>query len=62
MCIRDRYKAAADERGIDLDMDTARMDVYGMTYDEWKNTYQKESTAEQQEAFKKVMADPNLTT
>ena len=37
------------------------MNVYGMTYDEWKTTYQKESTAEQQEAYKKVMADPNLT-
>ena len=61
-CLSKWYKAAADERGIDLDMDTARMDVYGMTYDEWKNAYQKESTAEQQEAFKKVMADPNLTT
>ena len=61
-CLSKWYKAAADERGIDLDMDTARMDVYGMSYDEWKKTYQKESTAEQQEAYKKVMADPNLTT
>lgn len=61
-CLSKWYKAAADERGIDLDMDTARMNVYGMTYDEWKTTYQKESTAEQQEAYKKVMADPNLTT
>ena len=61
-CLSKWYKAAADERGIDLDMDTARMNVYGMTYDEWKKTYQKESTAEQQEAYKKVMADPNLTT
>ena len=61
-CLSKWYKAAADEREIDLDMDTARMHVYGMTYDEWKNTHQKESTAEQQEAYKKVMADPNLTT
>ena len=33
-----------------------------MTYDEWKSTYQKDATPEQQEAIKKVMADPNLTT
>ena len=35
---------------------------YGMTYDQWKSTYQKDATPEQQEAFKKVMADPDLTT
>ena len=43
-------------------MDDAREQVYGMTYDEWKSTYQKKATLEQQEAFKKVMADPGLTT
>ena len=38
------------------------MDVYGMSYDEWKSTYQKEANPEQQERFKEVMADPELTT
>jgi hypothetical protein len=33
-----------------------------MGYDEWKRRYQKEVTPEQQEAFRKVMDDPNLTT
>ena len=43
-------------------MDEARLNVYGMTYDEWKTEYQKEASSKQVEAFKKVMADPNLTT
>jgi hypothetical protein len=43
-------------------MDDAREQVYGMTYDEWKSTYQKDATPEQQAAFKKVMADPDLTS
>jgi hypothetical protein len=33
-----------------------------MSYDEWKAEYQKEATAEQLDAFKKVMADTNLTS
>jgi hypothetical protein len=61
-CLSKWYKAAADERGLDLDMDKARLDVYGMTYDEWKDKYQKDASPEQQEAFKKVLGDPNLTT
>ena len=61
-CLSKWYLAAAKEKGLDLSMDDAREHVYGMTYDEWKATYQKDATPEQQEAFKKVMADPNLTT
>jgi hypothetical protein len=33
-----------------------------MSYEEWKQKYQKEATPEQQEAFRKVMAKPELTT
>ena len=61
-CLSKWYLAAAKDQGHDLSMDDAREEVYGMTYDEWKSTYQKEATPEQQEAIKKVMADPNLTT
>ena len=43
-------------------MDEARQQIYGMSYDEWKAKYQKDATPEQVEAFKKIMADPNLTT
>lgn len=61
-CLSKWYLAAAKDKGLELSMDDAREQVYGMTYDEWKSTYQKDATTEQQEAFKKVMADPNLTT
>ena len=61
-CLGKWYKAAADERGIELSADAARDTIYGMSYDEWKEKYQKEATPEQQEAFRKVMADPGLTT
>ena len=61
-CLSKWYVAAAKERGLEVDMADARELDYGMPYDDWKAKYQTESTAEQQEKFKQVMADPNLTT
>ncbi len=61
-CLSKWYVAAAKEKGLDVSMDEARERIYGMTYDEWKAKYQKEASPAQQEAFKKVMADPDLTT
>ena len=61
-CLSKWYLAAAEERGIEMTMDDARERVYGMTYEEWKSTYQKEATAEQQSKFKKVMENPELTS
>ncbi|HET6563823.1 MAG TPA: DUF1244 domain-containing protein [Xanthomonadales bacterium] len=61
-CLSKWYLAAADERGLGLSMDEARQQVYGMSYEEWKAAYQKDATPEQLEAFKQVMADPELTS
>ena len=61
-CLSKWYLSAAKDKGLDITMDEARQRVYGMSYDEWKATYQKEATAEQVEAFKRVMSDPDLTT
>ena len=47
----------AKEVGIDMDYDQARELVYGMTYDEWKSTHQKEATPEQIEAFNAIGKD-----
>jgi uncharacterized protein len=61
-CLSKWYVAAARSKGIELSMDEARQHIYGMSYDEWKEKYQKDATPEQVEAFNKVMADPKLTT
>ncbi|OCT24266.1 DUF1244 domain-containing protein [Pseudomonas putida] len=50
-CLSKWYKAAADERQVELSLDDAREAVYGMPYAEWKAQYQKEASAEQHAAF-----------
>lgn len=40
-CLSKWYKAAAEDKGIDLDYEEARQAVYGMPYSEWKEKYQK---------------------
>ena len=35
-CLSKWYRAAAQERGVDLDDGTARELIYGMPYAEWK--------------------------
>ncbi|HES75743.1 MAG TPA: DUF1244 domain-containing protein [bacterium] len=50
-CMSKWLKAAADERGVELSMDAAREQVYGMPYEDWKALHQKEASAEQQSAF-----------
>jgi hypothetical protein len=40
-CLAKWYKAAADERKLDLDYEKARELVYGMRYEDWKQKYQK---------------------
>ncbi len=50
-CLSKWYRAAANERGVDLDYETAREIVYGMPYGEWKLRYQTDASADQQAAF-----------
>ena len=52
-CLSKWYKAAADDLDIEVSIDEAREEVYGMPYAEWKKRYQKEATPEQQAAFDK---------
>ena len=40
-CLSKWYLAAAEENGVEMDYDAAREHVYGMSYDEWKQKYQK---------------------
>jgi hypothetical protein len=52
-CLSKWYKAAADERGVDVSQDAAREVVYGMPYSEWKQLHQKQASPEQAAAFTK---------
>jgi len=40
-CLAKWYSAEAKDRGEDISVDTAKEIVYGMTYDEWKQNFQK---------------------
>jgi hypothetical protein len=40
-CLAKWYRAAAQERGIELSDPEAREIVYGMPYDEWKKLHQR---------------------
>lgn len=40
-CLSKWYLAAAEDQGVEMDYDAAREHVYGMSYDEWKQKYQK---------------------
>lgn len=45
-CLSKWYRAAAEERGVEMDYERAREIVYGMPYAEWKARYQIEQPAE----------------
>ena len=50
-CLSKWYRAAAEERGEELDYEQAREIIYGMPYGEWKDRHQKEATPEQAQAY-----------
>ena len=50
-CLSKWYRAAAEERGLELSYDQAREIVYGMPYEEWKAKHQTEASAAQQAGF-----------
>lgn len=55
-CLGKWYKAAADERGIELDSEQARDIIYGMPYAEWKAKHQQPASPEQLAAFEKTQS------
>lgn len=46
-CLSKWLVAAADERGAELDYESAREYVYGMPYSDWKANHQAPATPEQ---------------
>lgn len=58
-CLSKWYKAAGEERGIDIDYEDARELVYGMPYSEWKEKHQQQATPEQLARFNEIEAAKN---
>jgi hypothetical protein len=50
-CLSKWYRAAAEEKGLELSDPDAREIIYGMPYKEWQAQHQKEATAEQKAKF-----------
>ncbi len=46
-CLSKWYKAAADEKGVEIEYEDVREMVYGMPYSEWRDKFQTEATPEQ---------------
>ena len=46
-CLSKWFVEAAKERGLTVDLDSARERIYGMPYSEWKERYQPAATDEQ---------------
>ena len=55
-CLSNWMQDAAKERGISLDKDKAREEIYGMPYEQWKNLNQATATPDQQKSFAAEMA------
>ena len=53
-CLAKWYRAAAAERGVELDDPQAREIVYGMPFPEWKAQHQAEASAEQMQRFEET--------
>ena len=50
-CLSRWYQEAANAQGIEMDKEAAREIVYGMPYDEWRQKYQTEASADKQAKF-----------
>jgi len=53
-CLSKWYLAAAQERGLALDEETARQAIYGMPYAQWKALHQREASPDQQRLFEET--------
>jgi len=51
-CLSKWYLAEAAERGVTVDYESAREEIYGMPYQEWKSLHQNDASAEQINKFK----------
>ncbi len=50
-CLSKWYRAAAAEKGVEMDYEAAREIIYDMPYGQWKDLHQPKATPEQQAAW-----------
>jgi hypothetical protein len=55
-CLSKWYKAAAEEKGMEMDYDAAREIVYGMPYADFKAKYQTEASPDKLAKFSEQAA------
>jgi hypothetical protein len=53
-CLSKWFVEEAKERGLNVELDSAREKIYGMPYSEWKERYQPPATPEQLARFEAV--------
>jgi uncharacterized protein len=53
-CLSKWMRAEAETRGFDVSYDEAREAVYGMPYEDWKDSYQASSSDEQKQKFEET--------
>ena len=58
-CLSKWYRAEAETRGVAMDYEQAREQVYGMPYAEWKDKYQADASKDQQTAYAKRGTQPD---
>ena len=58
-CCSKWYRAAAEQRGVELSYEQARELIYGMPYEQWKQQFQTQATPEQKAAFAANHSDNN---
>ncbi len=56
-CLSKWYRAAAEDKGMDIDYEAAREIVYGMPYAQWKAQNQSEASAAQLADFERNKPD-----
>ncbi len=52
-CLSKWYLEECETRGVAMDYNEAREDIYGMPYEEWKAKHQTPATAEQKKLYRK---------
>ena len=52
-CLSKWYSEAAKHEGLEIDYESSREKVYGMSYENWKDKFQKEASQDQINEFNK---------